>query len=150
VRLLIKQAEGDALRPSADRRSDSEQRTKLRGLFDKARAAYLAAVRDEYEIATLRLTSKNDGEKSSQREPQRLQWYSAEARECAKCFHEAAQALAHPQTPPALSRCLQSLAHLQKLAKKNTPMGPGWLLRWFSNGPLSSSRAQLMQLATCG
>jgi hypothetical protein len=68
-----------------------------------------------------------------------LQWHSADARECAKCFHEAAQAFADPQTPPALARCLQSLAHFTEVSQNALPdslfsrIGPERLLRWFSN-----------------
>jgi hypothetical protein len=138
VWLLIQQAELGALCAAADRRNDSACCTKLRGLCDKARSMYQAAVSDEYEIATHRLTSRRD-DGSDRQNLRRLEWHGARARECAKCYHEAAQALANSQTPPTLFRCLHSVARFTddsynvEPASLHSRIGPGRLARWFSN-----------------
>jgi hypothetical protein len=138
VWLLIRQAELGALCAAADRRNDSACCTKLRGLCDKARSMYQAAVGDEYEIATHRLTSRRD-DGSDRQNLRRLEWHGARARECAKCYHEAAQALANSQTPPALFRCLHSVARFTddsynvESASLHSRIEPGRLARWFSN-----------------
>jgi hypothetical protein len=138
VGLLIQQAEVGALCVAADRRNDSEHCAKLHGLCDKARLMYQAAVSDEYEIATHRLNSRQD-DGSDRQNLNRLEWHGAGARECAKCYHEAAQALANSQTPLALSRCLQSVARFTDdrynavPASLHSRIEPGRLARWFSN-----------------
>jgi hypothetical protein len=145
VWLLIQQAELGALCAAADRRNDSACCTKLRGLCDKARSMYQAAVSDEYEIATHRLNSRQD-DGSDRQNLRRLEWHGEGARECAKCYHEAAQALANSQTPPALSRCLQSVARFTDdrynalPASPHSRIEPGRLARWFGN-----AAAALMQ-----
>jgi hypothetical protein len=138
VWLLIQQAELGALCAAADRRNNSACCTKLRGLCDKARSMYQAAVSDEYEIATQQLTSRRD-DGSDRQNLRRLEWHGARARECAKCYHEAAQALANSQTPPTLFRCLHSVARFTDDSYNVVPASlhsriePGRLARWFSN-----------------
>jgi hypothetical protein len=102
-------------------------------------------------VTSTRLTSKNDNEELYQREQPRLQWHSAEARECAKCFNEAAKVL-----PPALARCLQSLAHFTEVSQNAlldslfSLIGPNDCCGKLATLPLNSSKTLQTQLATCG
>jgi hypothetical protein len=133
VQLLVKKAELYALRAAAACMCDSVKHKELRGLCDKALSMYQAAANDGYQIAECHLNPRTD--KSS---CQQLEWHGAQAQECAMCFHEAAQLLGDPQTLPALSRCLQSIARFAGLLRPDFGslghrIEPKTVSKWFSN-----------------
>jgi hypothetical protein len=133
VQLLRRTAELDSLCGATGCLNDSVGSKGLRDLCESARQMCEAAVSDAYRLAARHLALKNDTASS-----QRLEWHFSQLQECAKCFHEAAQVLADPQTPPALSRCLYSIEALSVRLSAEFRFSyyriePTTLARWYRN-----------------
>jgi hypothetical protein len=133
VQLLRRTADLDSLCGATGCLNDSVGSKGLRDLCESARQMCEAAVSDAYRQAARHLALKNDTASS-----QRLEWHFSQLQECAKCFHEAAQVLADPKTPPALFRCLYSIeAFSVRLSAEFRfsyyRIEPTTLARWYRN-----------------
>jgi hypothetical protein len=145
VQLIVQTTILDAAVDAASGTDDKTLPEKLLDLRDQTRAMYQLAIHDEYELARLRLNSSGDA-KVLQGAIGRLERHSALARQCGRCYHAAAQALAKPRSPAALIRSLQGLAriaqgrlnhaHCSRLRR----IGMGRLGMWFNNAAAAVRR----------